>query len=247
LAPSVQGEDKSFVFTGWVDCGRRSESRCRVEDALTLWTDDFGSRQQVSIDVSWISASLPPLDQDDFICVEVSSSGGVYQATSVVSCKNDDKPKKSREKNDPVATSTPRPASQQTLREESAPASRVVVNIAVAQNSSPAVEGTPVVFAITLSSAINEVVSVDLTYQDITATGGLACPIQQGQSNVDYITDTRTLTFPPLTTLILDTRPTCFEFPVESNETFRGVISNPSANATIGTGSATAEIEDDSN
>ena len=61
---------------------------------------------------------------------------------------------------------------------------------------------------------------------------------------MDYITTSQTVTFPPNVTLQFVQVPTCFDFEEEGDEDLRGVISNPSSNATIGIGTDIGTIED---
>jgi Calx-beta domain-containing protein len=258
----AQGAEKMFVFTGWVDCGRRSEVRCPLGDTLTIWTDDFGMRQKVTIDISWIVATLQPFDQDDFICIEVLSIDGTYQATALVTCKNDDTRKKSTER-DSSATATPVPAQAPTRTPST---QRVTINIALVAPVTggplvasvdrwsmdgglafvavpPTFEGNDMTFEVTLSSPINEQVKVDFKTEDISATGVTpACDSQTG--NADYVKQSGTVTFEAnqiAHTLLV---PTCIDDVQEGEETLRMVLGNPSANAVIGVGSAVGTITD---
>jgi Calx-beta domain-containing protein len=257
----AQGADKSFVFTGWVDCGRRSETRCPLGNTLTIWTDDFGMRQKVTIDLSWIVNALEPFDQDDFVCIEVSSMDGVYQATALITCKNDDKKKKSQEKDS--ATPTPLPTSTRTPGDSPQKVTINITNVAPLLTGGPMLaavdslstdggtlafgvavppsfEGDPIAFEVTLSSPINEQVKVDYKTEDITATGAAACTSFAGDT--DYVKRSGTLTFAPnqtVQTLLVDT---CADDAQEPDETLKMVLSNPSSNAVIGINPAIGTI-----
>src|SRR4051794_11654145 len=57
---------KEIDVVGTVDCGQRSGHHCDIGDQLRVWTDSLsGERERVTLDVSWIRATLPSLDQDD--------------------------------------------------------------------------------------------------------------------------------------------------------------------------------------
>jgi hypothetical protein len=113
---TAEGNQKTITFTGTLDCGRRDGQRCQVGDTLTLWTDDLGGTQRVSIDVTWIRDSLPSMDQGDYMCLDVFTIDGKYQAAGVVPCQSADKVKKPQEKDDVVTvatpTSTPKPSTK---------------------------------------------------------------------------------------------------------------------------------------
>ena len=87
-AAEVRGAEKTFVLTGLVDCGVRSEAACPVGDTVTLVTDDVGPRQRVEIDIAWVRNQVGSLDQDDFVCIEVSGANGTSQALGLVTCSD---------------------------------------------------------------------------------------------------------------------------------------------------------------
>jgi hypothetical protein len=63
---------KEVDVVGTVDCGQRSGRPCESQERLTVWTDSLsGQRERVSLDVRWVRASLPALDQDDEIAAVV--------------------------------------------------------------------------------------------------------------------------------------------------------------------------------
>jgi hypothetical protein len=95
-AAEVRGAEKTFVLTGLVDCGVRSEAACPVGDTVTLVTDDVGPRQRVEIDIAWVRNQVGSLDQDDFVCIEVSGANGTYQALGLVTCTDAPGPKRDR-------------------------------------------------------------------------------------------------------------------------------------------------------
>jgi hypothetical protein len=78
---------KEIDVTGTVDCGQRSGKRCSLDDTLVLLTDQItGELARATIDISWITKSLPALDQDDEIALTVQVlPNGTLQAVGVVS------------------------------------------------------------------------------------------------------------------------------------------------------------------
>src|SRR5262249_31055325 len=87
VQPSQVARAKEVDVVGTVDCGQRSGRRCDVRELLSLWTDSLSGRpERATIDVSWIRATLPALDQDDEITVLVEvHADGVLQALNLVS------------------------------------------------------------------------------------------------------------------------------------------------------------------
>jgi hypothetical protein len=85
LAPSSVALAKEYDVAGTVDCGVPSGRDCTTRDTLDLWTDDVsGTRQLVTVNVSWIKSQLPKLDQDDPIDLEVRDQpDGTIQAIGV--------------------------------------------------------------------------------------------------------------------------------------------------------------------
>lgn len=107
------GAGHEFGVTGTVDCGRRSGLRCEIGPLLVLniWTYDIsGSRERVSIDVSWIVQQLDAYDQDDLVCLNVQTTrSGALQAVGLSTpCGPPDPPKRSPvEKDHQTADSAP--------------------------------------------------------------------------------------------------------------------------------------------
>lgn len=259
------GEDRSFTVNGIVDCGRRDGQACRLGDTLTLITADLGGAN-ITIDITWIRDSLPPLDQGDGVCIEVSGSGGSYQGVGVVPCQSSDKSKAPKEKERAAATATP------TATSTSAPEiKRPTISIAVVESepepdailprgvfwsAAPGamqpligtLEGDDIEFEITLSFPVNETVTVQYATQEIAgqAREGISCPVQIGVQIADYERTVGTATFPPQTTSVSVFVPTCPDLDEEEPETMRMVLSSPSSNATLGVSSAVGTILDES-
>src|SRR3712207_2948560 len=59
------GLTRQIVIDGTVDCGRRSGQVCTVGPTLVLLSDDSGTRQPITIDVSWILRELGQVRQDE--------------------------------------------------------------------------------------------------------------------------------------------------------------------------------------
>jgi hypothetical protein len=104
-----------------------------------------------------------------------------------------------------------------------------IANISVAEGNSGT---TSFVFTITMSGTSASNVSVDVATADGTATAG------------DYTARTATLTIPAGATTLADTVLVTGDLCGEVNETFTMTLSNP-VNATIGTPTATATIQND--
>src|SRR5215208_6463017 len=70
-ATGVLADDKELSLRGLVDCGKKVETACNVQDSFFFWTDDYGEgTQRVQIDVTWIKPEkLPSLDQEDEVCL----------------------------------------------------------------------------------------------------------------------------------------------------------------------------------
>jgi len=66
---------KEYNIAGTVDCGAKSGRSCSIGNTVDLWTSDVsGSRQLVTVDVSWVRKHLRGLGQDDAIDLEVQDS-----------------------------------------------------------------------------------------------------------------------------------------------------------------------------
>lgn len=85
LGPPV-ARAKEIDVVGTVECGQRSGRRCDIGDTLVVLSDSLsGRRERVQIDVSWVRADLPALDQDDEVTVVVEfGAAGHLQALRVV-------------------------------------------------------------------------------------------------------------------------------------------------------------------
>src|SRR5829696_4521330 len=87
LLPASPALAKDFNIAGTVDCSQRSGRVCSIDNTVKLWTDDIsGTRQLVTVDISWIRKRLPNLEQDDAIDFEVRelpTADGGLQAISV--------------------------------------------------------------------------------------------------------------------------------------------------------------------
>ena len=87
LLPASPALAKDFNIAGTVECGQRSGRACSIDDTVQLWTDDIGgTRQLVTVDISWIRKRLPNLEQDDAVDFEVRdlpTAAGGLQAIGV--------------------------------------------------------------------------------------------------------------------------------------------------------------------
>src|SRR4051794_23992253 len=85
-ATGVFADDKELSLRGLVDCGKKVETSCNVQDSFFFWTDGYGeSTQRVQIDVTWIKPEkLPSLDQEDELCLTgFIREDQIFQATAV--------------------------------------------------------------------------------------------------------------------------------------------------------------------
>ena len=85
-ATSVLADDKELSLRGLVDCGKKVETACNVQDSFFFWTDGYSEgTQRVQIDVSWLKPEkLPPLDQEDELCLTgFVREDQIFQATAV--------------------------------------------------------------------------------------------------------------------------------------------------------------------
>ncbi len=124
-----------------------------------------------------------------------------------------------------------------TLIDDDPPPSIRINNVTVTEGNAGAVGNA--VFTVTLSAASDNQITVAYTTANGTATGG-GC----GTNNVDYGTNSGSLTFAPGQTSQTVNVPVCGDNLREGNEQFQVRLSNPT-NATIQTGTGTATISDD--
>jgi hypothetical protein len=85
-ASGVLADDKELSLRGLVDCGKKVETACNVQDSFFFWTDGYGEGvQRVQIDVTWIKPErLPSLDQEDELCLTgFVRQDQIFQATAV--------------------------------------------------------------------------------------------------------------------------------------------------------------------
>jgi hypothetical protein len=94
--------DKEFLLQGTVDCGRSSGSRCELGDVVVVWTSDVtGTKQKVTIDVSWVQKQLGTYAQDGLICLDVRlMQDGTLQAIGVSATCGAPDPKRTIKKDD---------------------------------------------------------------------------------------------------------------------------------------------------
>ena len=62
----------SFTLVGIVDCGQRSGRDCASSTTITIISDDSGTRQPYTIDLSWVKDKLPGrFEQDQQVRIEI--------------------------------------------------------------------------------------------------------------------------------------------------------------------------------
>ncbi len=62
----------SFTLVGLIDCGQKSGKPCSLGQTLTLVSDDSGSKQPYTIDLSWVRDKLPgAFSQDQQMRIEI--------------------------------------------------------------------------------------------------------------------------------------------------------------------------------
>ncbi len=98
---------------------------------------------------------------------------------------------------------------------------------------------TPFTFTVTKTGSTATTATVDYATDDGTADGGAACA-----AGIDYVSQSGTLTFAPLTTTQTITILVCGDLVLEPNETFFVDLSNPT-NATIADGHGIGTIVND--
>lgn len=87
-SPATSGLGKEFAAVGTVACGLPSGRHCAIDGRLTLCTSSVsGENERVVVDVSWILAQLPELDQDDEITLELQSTTTGLRAPSASSIR----------------------------------------------------------------------------------------------------------------------------------------------------------------
>jgi hypothetical protein len=254
---------KTFDIVGTVDCGLASGKRCSIGDVVRVWTEDVsGHRQLVEIDVSWIRQTLPALDQDDLLRLEVESTpDGKLRALGVFT---PDPPKRPDKEEDDVPVSqisatptptlvvrSPEPPGPLTLSIDDPIVAEFVPigqadheRLVLAKSFQPPQFGF-VTFTITLSGPSTNTVTVDYQSSPGSATAGSTC--DTNEELPDYETISGTLTFSPGQVARTISTEICDDTIDEPDETFFVTLSN-AQNATItkAQGQATILAHDDS-
>jgi hypothetical protein len=262
---SARPAEKSFDIVGTVDCGLASGKRCSIGDVVRVWTEDVsGHRQLVEIDVSWIKQTLPALDQDDLLRLEVESTpDGTLRGLGVFTPDPPKRPAEEDDDDDVVSPASPTPTPTPTpVAQAPAPTGPLTLSI-----DDPIVaelvplgqadqEGLVLVkflqppqfgvatFTIALSGPSTNTVTVDYQSSPGTATAGTTCDGNQGP---DYESIGGTLTFTPGQVTQTVTTEICNDTTDEPDETFFVTLSN-AQHATIARpqGQATILAHDDS-
>ena len=77
LTAVPQALAKDYNIAGTVDCGVPSGHDCAIGDSLRLWTEDVtGTKELITLDISFIRQDLRELGQDDPIDLEVTDRPG---------------------------------------------------------------------------------------------------------------------------------------------------------------------------
>lgn len=90
VATPRAGLSREIVLDGIVNCGQRSGRPCELGTTLVLLSDDSGSRQPYTIDVSWVLRQLGRVRQDDRLVLELEQApDGTLRAIRVVELVTD--------------------------------------------------------------------------------------------------------------------------------------------------------------
>jgi hypothetical protein len=88
LMPRSVAGQSTFTVVGLADCGVASGQRCRFPTlgaTLVLVSNDSGSPERYTIVLDWVGDSLPDIDQDDLLSVEIEAQpGGALFAVTVL-------------------------------------------------------------------------------------------------------------------------------------------------------------------